>query len=815
MRSTYLFLFLFYFVTQSLITVNAQTKTTDSTSSGFVAKMESFFKESAKTSQEDVREDRALIRQSYIIEEIKAMGQQAHTFLKKGFDTVQTNTRLNKILTRHKIAKDGVFENLGTAQSSRNLTVSYNILNALSIQVKGYKKEVDRYQAKLNSFRLGLDSLSSDQALFIFPKDSAELLGYVSRLRIVAMDISPIIDQLKQQTAMIHRHQMRINLELMQLESDMEEIQFFQTSISHKTFDREFVNIWEPSIFDRPLSEIIYYSYTKAKILSYYYLRSYWGRFILFFLCTLLVSTYIISLRKKVADHGTITASMLLSHPISCGILIGFGVAQFIFPSPPFILTFFILSISTFMLCLILKNSITKYWLTVVYLFLTIFILVGLDNLILQPSRAERWVIFSLAICSSFLGLGILLHKKRHKELKEEWILFPIALMATIAFTSAVLTLFGRFNLAKAMLVAGITSVIVCIIFLWIIRLVNEGLEKASSVYQNQERRLFYINYNRLGKRAPTFFYGLLIVGWFIIFGRNFYEFKFITDPLRDLLQSDHQIASYHFSLYNVSIFLVIIIISSVLSKIVSFFASDSPWNSREEQHQQNRFKIGSWILLIRIAIIVTGFFLAFSILGIPIQQIGIIIGALGVGIGFGLQTLVNNLVSGLIIAFEKPVNVDDQIEIGAVSGKVKSIGFRSSVISTYGGADLILPNGDLLNAHVLNWTLSGGKKRSSITLEVKYGVDLERTKLLLENIIKAEGEILHAMGSGIQFTQVSAQAVGILVYFWIRSSKNEGTVKSNIFTAIYRNFDAENIELAVPKQEFILDRKQANEKKS
>lgn len=815
MRSTYLVLFLFYFVAQSLIPVGAQTKTADSAGGGFVARMETFFKESSKSSQEDVREDRALIRQSYIIEEVKAMSQQAHTFLKKGFDTLQINNSLNKILTRHKIAKDGVFENSGTAQSSRNLTVSYNILSALSIQVKGYKKEVDRYQAKLNAFRLGLDSLSSDQALFIFPKDSAELRGYVSRLRIVAMDVSPIIDELKQQTAMIHRHQMRINVELMKLESDMEEIQFFQTAISRQTFDREFVNIWEPSKYDRPFGEIIYYSFTKAKILSYYYLRSYWGRFILFFLCTLLVTTYIYSLRKKVADHSSISSSMLLSRPISCGLLIGFGVAQFIFPSPPFILTLFILSISTFMLCLILRNYITTYWLVVVYLFLAIFILAGLDNLILQPSRTERWVIFSLALSSSLVGLRILIYKKHHTELREEWILFPIALMAAIAFTSALLTLFGRFNLAKAMLIAGITNVIVCIIFLWIIRLVNEGLEKASSVYQNQERRLFYINYNRLGKRAPNFFYGLLILGWFIIFGRNFYEFKFITDPLRDVLQSDHQIGSYHFSFYNLTIFLVIIIISTVLSKIVSFFASDAPWNSREEQHKQNRFKLGSWILLIRIAIILTGFFLAFSILGIPVQQIGIIIGALGVGIGFGLQTLVNNLVSGLIIAFEKPVNVDDQIEIGTVSGKVKSIGFRSSVISTYSGADLILPNGDLLNAHVLNWTLSGGKKRSSITLEVKYGVDLKLTELLLENIIKEEGEILHAMGSGVQFTQVSAQAVGILVYFWIKSSKNEGAIKSNIFTAIYRSFDAENIELAVPKQEFILDRKHANEKKS
>ena len=110
--------------------------------------------------------------------------------------------------------------------------------------------------------------------------------------------------------------------------------------------------------------------------------------------------------------------------------------------------------------------------------------------------------------------------------------------------------------------------------------------------------------------------------------------------------------------------------------------------------------------------------FLAFSAVGIPLQQITIVIGALGVGIGFGLQTLVNNLVSGLIIAFEKPVNVDDQIEIGGQSGKVKSIGFRSSVIATADGADLIMANGDLLNSPVINWTL--GEFENVCTLGLK-----------------------------------------------------------------------------------------------
>jgi small-conductance mechanosensitive channel len=776
--------------------------------------MEAFFKESSKKSKEDVREDRALIRQNYIIEEIKTMGQQARTFLKKGFDSTRIDRSLKMIMDRHQIAKDGVFENTGTAQSSRNLTVSYNILNALSLQVQGYKKEVDRYQTKLTAYRLGLDSLSSDESLFVSPKDSTDLLNYVSRLRVVALEISPIIKQLRQQITLVHQKQTIINLELMRLESDMEEIQFFQSLISRKTFEREFVNIWDRSTFERPMSEILYYSITKAKILSWYYLRAYWGRFILFFLGTLIVTSYIYSLRNKIADKKRIISSMLLSSPLLSGLLIGFGVCQFIFPSPPFIFNILILTINTVLLCCILKNSITKYWLNILYAILLVFVFAGLDNLILQPSRSERWVILCLTIAASLLGMNVLLKKKHHKELREEWILFPIGIMVIMEIASLSLTIFGRFNLAKALLISGLTNVIVCIVFLWILRLVNEGLQLASSVYNKQERRLFYINYNRVGQRAPTFFYLLLIVGWFILFARNFYEFRFLTDPIRDFFESDHQLGNYHFSFYNLAIFFVIMILAMVVSKVVSFFASDSPWNTKNGT-QQNRFKLGSWILLIRIAIIMIGFFLAFSVLGIPIEQIGIVIGALGVGIGFGLQTLVNNLVSGLILAFEKPVNVDDQVEIGDITGKVKSIGFRSSVITTYSGADLILPNGDLLNAHVLNWTIAGGKKRIYVSLEVKYGMDLDQTSSLLKSILNENPDILPTLGIDIQFTQVSAQAVGIEAYFWIKSSKNDGTIKSSIYNLIYSKFSAENIQFALPKQEYILDRTQSPEKEA
>ncbi|WP_313531179.1 mechanosensitive ion channel family protein [Sphingobacterium multivorum] len=777
----------------------------DSVQSGFVAKMDRFFKESAKKSVQDLEMDRAAIRQNRVLEDVKLLASQSRSFLHKGFDSLSVDQGLKELVALHDIAKDGVFENKGSAQSSRNLTVTFNILNALSIEVRSLKRDIDRYQDRLTNYQLELDSLSNDPALFVISKDSANLARYLGRIRVIALEIAPITLKLAERINGVHELQNKINLELARLESDMEEVLYYQNRLSNRTIGRNFVNIWVPSKFERPMNEILYFSFVKAKLLYFYYLRAHLGKLFFFFLGTLIVVIYVHVLRRKINDENVIQASLLLHRPLLSGLTIGLCVMQFIFPTPPFVFTITILTIASIFLSLVFRPAITGYWMKVWLSILTLFIFAGLDNLVLQPSRLERWLILVIAALACLVGLLALCNKKRRDEIKERWILFPIAFMVFLEFASIILNLFGRFNLSKVLLVAGLTNAVVFILFLWVIRLVNEGLQLASSVYQKQERRLFYINYNRVGKRAPAFFYAVLIVGWFVLFGRNFYEFRFLADPLRDFLETGHRLGNYQFSVNNLLVFLFIMVCATVLSKIVSYFAADSQWEKKEGA-AQNKFRLGSWILLVRITIIVIGFFLAFSALGIPVQQIGIILGALGVGIGFGLQTLVNNLVSGLIIAFEKPVNVDDLIEIGGRSGKVKSIGFRSSVIATAEGADLIMPNGDLLNAHVMNWSQGGAKKRLCIRLEVKYGVDLERVTQLLKKIMDEDEQILSSGGNAVQFAQVTSQAVVVELYFWVRISKDGGSVKSGLLTKIYNAFADEGVDMALPIQQVILN---------
>lgn len=778
----------------------------DTVKADFVSRMETFFQESSKKSLIDLEQDRATIRQNKVFEEIKILSRQAGAFLKKGFDTVALKVEMDQVTKWHQLAQDGVFENKGSSQTSRNLTTTYNILNALQVEVKVYKNDLDNYQSKLVNYRLQIDSLSDDKSLFVLSRDSSNLRQYLNRLMILAKEISPVIDKLSQNINGIQIMQNRVNLELLKLETDMDEIRYYQQQISNRNFAKEFAALWEESNYDRPLQEVLYFSMVKTKLLITYYIKAHWGKMIILLITIGIVVSYLLALRSEIKREliNEYDKSLLLNAPVFSGVAIALGVGQFLFPSPPFVFSTIILFIIGVLISFIFRKYITKYWLGIWLTIFTLYTLAAVDNLILQASRPERWVMIFLSTASSLVGLFALLNRKQHHKLQEQWILFPICLMTFMEITSIGLNLFGRLNVAKLLMVTGLINVVVAIVFLWVIRLVNEGLTYVSMIYTKQERRFLYINYNRVGKRAPVFFYITLIAGWFILVGRNFYEFRLLAEPLNELFFNEHQLGTYTFSVYNILVFFLIMFGATMLSKVVSFFASDPQWRNHDEK-KDTSFHIGSWILLIRISIIVLGLFLAFAAVGIPVQQITLIIGALGVGIGFGLQTLVNNLVSGLIIAFEKPVNVDDMIEIGGQSGKVKSIGFRSSVISTADGADLIMPNGDLLNSHVINWTLGGMKKRVHLRVEVQYGTDLEQVKTLLLDSMVLDDQILKNPEPVIQFGEVSAQFVALEIYFWVRTIKDSGQVKSNLIVVINKIFQENDIHLAVPTQDIYL----------
>lgn len=779
-------------------------KDTLKTKENFVTKMQRFAKISAKQSADEFNADKAVIAQGRILEEVKKVMQKAKNSLKTAADTAGAKTELAQIEEDYKVAVDGVITNKGTAQTFRNLTATSKILSELLNKSIARKTRLDVQQQSMTSFRYQLDSLISLPELFKFPTDSADLYKYIQQLKVVAIEMNPVDSALKTSSKSVQALLNQVNIRVLTLQGTLEEISHYQAEMGTSMFNREFANIWDEAGSFRPFSEILQQGKTKGLLTLVFYIQNNFGKLIILVLLITASFTYLRSLKKIYIENNMISGGydgqLVLRYPLASAVLIVISIFQFIFFSPPFILNVIFWALSCLSLTIMFRHFIAQYWMNVWLSMVALFLIAALDNLVLQASRTERWIMLALAILGVIAGIYVLT-KGRREELREKLILIAIGLMTAIEFSSALCNIFGRYNLAKALLISGYLNVVVAILFLWTIRLINEGLFLAFNIYTKQELKLFYLNFAKVGKTAPIYFYVLLITGWFILFGRNFAGFDYIAGPLRDFFNADRTIGSYTFSINGLLLFFVIMSIAVITSKIVSFFASDKHLtHTKDEKHISQG--IGSWLLLVRITILSIGLFLAVAAAGIPLDRITLVLGALGVGIGFGLQALVNNLVSGLIIAFEKPVNVGDVVEVDGQGGTVKSIGFRSSVVATYDGADVILPNGDLLNSHLTNWSLGGNRRRSTLLIGISYDSDLEQAKQILMDIMTAEHRLTTSPAPIVQYEQFNDSSIDVRIFFWAKNMRDYPAVRSDLIIAINAAFKLNGIIIPFPQHD-------------
>jgi potassium-dependent mechanosensitive channel len=212
--------------------------------------------------------------------------------------------------------------------------------------------------------------------------------------------------------------------------------------------------------------------------------------------------------------------------------------------------------------------------------------------------------------------------------------------------------------------------------------------------------------------------------------------------------------------------------------------------------------------LIIRILLIATGFYMGLSAAGFDLSKISLLLGALGVGIGFGLQSIVLNFISGLILAFERPINLGDAIEVDQEFGVVTSIGVRASNIKTYKGSEVIIPNGDLVSKKVVNWTLSNRDRRSKILMKTSADADPEKVIALFNriagehpNVYKDPEPVTHFYG----FNQEGNLDFALI--YWTSFSDTLKT-DSDIALRIFKTLKEEGIQAPIPRWKIESDAK-------
>jgi len=200
--------------------------------------------------------------------------------------------------------------------------------------------------------------------------------------------------------------------------------------------------------------------------------------------------------------------------------------------------------------------------------------------------------------------------------------------------------------------------------------------------------------------------------------------------------------------------------------------------------------------------ILVFGFLLALSAAGFELSQFAILAGALGIGIGFGMQNLVNNFVSGLILIFERPIKLGDTIEFSSLRGQVLRIGIRSSTIRTWEGAEVIVPNGNLISSEVINWTLSDRKRRLKVSVGVAYGTDPNLVLGILTTIAKDHDDVLDDPEPMATFKGFGESSLDFELRYSIREFEDWVWIKSEINLAILDGLNAAEIEITFAQRD-------------
>ncbi|WP_159022753.1 mechanosensitive ion channel family protein [Formosa sp. L2A11] len=272
-----------------------------------------------------------------------------------------------------------------------------------------------------------------------------------------------------------------------------------------------------------------------------------------------------------------------------------------------------------------------------------------------------------------------------------------------------------------------------------------------------------------------------------------------IKEIINDAITEPYQIGTLSFTMEGVLSFILTLTITYVLTKVITFLINDGDGVLRLLNLPKGIPAAVS--LVIRYFIMAFGIVLALGALGIDLSKFNLMAGALGLGIGFGLQTVISNFVSGLILVFERPILTGDTVEVNNLLGTVNRIGVRSSSISTFDGAEVVVPNNNLISNDLINWTLSNNTKRIEVLIGTSYDSDPNRVLEILTEIATDNPYTLNDPPPKALFNDFGDSSLNFRLLFWVHYEIGL-QAKSDISISIYNKFKEEGIEIPFPQRD-------------
>ncbi len=262
-------------------------------------------------------------------------------------------------------------------------------------------------------------------------------------------------------------------------------------------------------------------------------------------------------------------------------------------------------------------------------------------------------------------------------------------------------------------------------------------------------------------------------------------------------LQKSFSIGNIHLSPLHLFFTVLILFLTLILTRLARYILAEKIFAESElEPGLQDSITTISIYVMWGLGVI-----LALSVLGVSTTSLTVVFGALGIGLGFGLQTIFNNFLSGIILLFERPIQVGDAVEIQGVWGTVKKINVRATVVQTFDNASLIIPNSEFISSQVTNWSFKEPSLRRRVSVGVAYGSDIELVRRTLLEIANQTKNVLKKPKPDVLFDDHGDSALIFTLRYWTTVDYYY-TTSTDVRFAVDRLFRERNIEIAFPQRD-------------
>jgi len=363
-------------------------------------------------------------------------------------------------------------------------------------------------------------------------------------------------------------------------------------------------------------------------------------------------------------------------------------------------------------------------------------------------------------------------------------IVFPVAILANVL---------GYINLGNLLGICYIRSVFLAAMLYVVIRVLEGLIILLLQVRPLAALRGVQLHREMLHRRTCGVLEFLAFLFWLNLM-LNFFGLRNpLLQRLGEALNANVAIGSLSISLGRILGFALAVWASFLVSKFLRFLLE-------EDVYQHFRLERGlpyAISTMLHYSILLVGFFVALGALGIDLTKITILAGAFSVGVGFGLQNVINNFVSGLILLFERPIKIGDVIEIGGTLGEVRRIGIRACVIRTADGSEIIVPNGSLISNQVTNWTFSDRARAVEVSVNIVPGTDSQRIVDLLKSVATNQPGIAKEPAAQVYVVSFTAGAITFQLRAWTDRYRDWAQVRSDLAVAISDALAREKIGIA------------------